>query len=46
MPRQLGTDVRRALLDFHSKYYSANLMALTVLSRFVVTPHDAILFDH
>ena len=32
-PRRLGIDVRQGLLDFHAKYYSANLMALAVLGR-------------
>ncbi len=28
-------DVRAALLDFHSKYYSANIMALTILTKYI-----------
>lgn len=30
IPSKLGVDVRKALLDFHSKYYSANQMTLCV----------------
>jgi insulysin len=31
IPREKGLDVRGALLEFHRKYYSANLMTLVVL---------------
>eukprot|EP00041_Stephanoeca_diplocostata_P008803 m.131877 g.131877 ORF g.131877 m.131877 type:complete len:1030 (+) comp17483_c0_seq1:47-3136(+) len=32
-PRSRGLDTREALLQFHSKYYSSNIMGLTVLGR-------------
>uniref|UniRef100_A0A8C4NB61 Insulin-degrading enzyme n=2 Tax=Eptatretus burgeri TaxID=7764 RepID=A0A8C4NB61_EPTBU len=32
-PNELGLDVRNELLKFHSKFYSANLMALCVLGK-------------
>eukprot|EP00931_Biecheleriopsis_adriatica_P124663 TRINITY_DN9981_c1_g1_i1.p1 TRINITY_DN9981_c1_g1~~TRINITY_DN9981_c1_g1_i1.p1 ORF type:complete len:1036 (+),score=223.57 TRINITY_DN9981_c1_g1_i1:81-3188(+) len=32
-PAKEGIDVRKALLDFHSKYYSANLMRLVIVGR-------------
>ena len=32
-PSRAGIDVRAALLDFHAKHYSANLMRLCVLGR-------------
>eukprot|EP01006_Ploeotia_vitrea_P044505 TRINITY_DN66835_c8_g9_i1.p1 TRINITY_DN66835_c8_g9~~TRINITY_DN66835_c8_g9_i1.p1 ORF type:complete len:1085 (-),score=521.06 TRINITY_DN66835_c8_g9_i1:2330-5323(-) len=32
-PRKLGIDVRKALVDFHAEYYSANIMRLSVLGR-------------
>lgn len=32
-PQQLGIDVREELLQFHSKYYSSNVMALVVLGK-------------
>ena len=31
IPKLKGINVRQALLDFHGTYYSANIMALTVL---------------
>jgi insulysin len=31
IPREKGLDVRGAVLEFHRKYYSANLMTLVVL---------------
>jgi len=33
MPKANGVDIREQLLEFHSKYYSANLMRLVVLGR-------------
>jgi insulysin len=33
IPAQKGIDVRQALLAFHSKYYSANVIKLAVLGR-------------
>eukprot|EP01102_Stenamoeba_stenopodia_P010549 TRINITY_DN3195_c0_g1_i1.p1 TRINITY_DN3195_c0_g1~~TRINITY_DN3195_c0_g1_i1.p1 ORF type:complete len:473 (+),score=107.38 TRINITY_DN3195_c0_g1_i1:22-1440(+) len=33
IPQQEGIDVRQRLLDFHSKYYSANILKLVVLGR-------------
>ena len=33
IPAEKGIDVRKALLDFHEKYYSSNIMALTVLDK-------------
>ncbi|KAJ3359614.1 Insulinase (Peptidase M16) [Allomyces javanicus] len=33
IPAQRGIDVRKALLDFHQKYYSANLMRVVVLGK-------------
>ena len=30
MPKANGVDIREQLLEFHSKYYSANLMRLVV----------------
>ena len=33
VPAENGIDVRAALLDFHSKYYSANIMCLSVVGR-------------
>ena len=32
-PEELGLDTRAALLEFHSTYYSANIMGLTILGR-------------
>ncbi|KAL7290058.1 hypothetical protein TKK_0015787 [Trichogramma kaykai] len=32
-PKEKNIDIRQALLDFHSKYYSANIMALSVLGK-------------
>ena len=32
-PRELGIDVSKALLEFHEKYYSANMMSLTVIGK-------------
>ncbi|CAE8672414.1 unnamed protein product [Polarella glacialis] len=32
-PEKLGIDVRAALLDFHQRYYSANLMRLVIVGR-------------
>jgi len=32
-PEELGLDTRTALLEFHSTYYSANIMGLTILGR-------------
>ena len=32
-PAETGVDVRAALLEFHGKYYSANMMRLVVLGR-------------
>lgn len=32
-PREKGIDVRKALLEFHDKYYSANVMKLCILGR-------------
>ncbi|KAL5471496.1 hypothetical protein EMCRGX_G029619 [Ephydatia muelleri] len=32
-PAELGIDVRKELLKFHSQYYSSNLMTLAVLGR-------------
>ena len=33
MPQTNGIDTRGALLDFHDKWYSANIMALVVLGK-------------
>lgn len=33
IPEDKGIDVREALLKFHEKYYSSNIMALTVLDK-------------
>jgi len=33
IPKSQGVDVRQALLDFHSKWYSANIMRLAVLGK-------------
>ncbi|KAI9204048.1 Metalloenzyme, LuxS/M16 peptidase-like protein [Polychytrium aggregatum] len=33
IPENKGLDVRKLLLDFHSKYYSANIMKLVVLGK-------------
>ncbi len=30
-PRELGIDVRQQLLEFHQRFYSANVMRLVVL---------------
>ena len=32
-PKELSIDIRKALFEFHSKYYSANLMTLAVLGK-------------
>ncbi len=32
-PEELGLDIRKLLLDFHAKYYSANIMKLVVLGK-------------
>lgn len=32
-PKEAGVDVRAELLEFHGRYYSANLMRLAVLGR-------------
>jgi secreted Zn-dependent insulinase-like peptidase len=36
-PLAEGIDVRAALLDFYGTYYSANIMALAILGRLVVS---------
>ena len=36
-PQELGVDVRQELLDFHSKYYSSNLMTLVVIGKGTVS---------
>lgn len=43
-PKVKGIDVRKALLEFHSKYYSANLMKLTLIGKgiFALTPFGPI----
>ncbi|RXG67447.1 Insulin-degrading enzyme [Armadillidium vulgare] len=33
IPKQNGISVRNCLLDFHKKYYSANIMALAILGK-------------
>ncbi|KAI8825830.1 Metalloenzyme, LuxS/M16 peptidase-like protein [Fimicolochytrium jonesii] len=33
IPLQKGLDIRKILLDFHSKYYSANIMKLVILGK-------------
>jgi len=33
LPKQRNEDVREELLKFHSKYYSANIMGLSVLGK-------------
>ena len=33
LPSSRGQDVRKELLEFHSKYYSSNVMALAVLGK-------------
>ncbi|XP_008554389.2 insulin-degrading enzyme isoform X1 [Microplitis demolitor] len=32
-PKQKGVNVRKALLDFHNNWYSANIMALSILGK-------------
>lgn len=32
-PLKAGIDIRKALLDFHSKYYSSNIMKLVILGK-------------
>lgn len=32
-PQELGVDVREELLQFHSRHYSSNIMALVVLGK-------------
>ena len=32
-PRELGIDVQKALLEFHAKYYSSNMMALAIIGK-------------
>jgi insulysin len=32
-PDECGTDTRKALLDFHARYYSASIMKLCIVSR-------------
>lgn len=32
-PKAAGLDVRQAVVDFHEKYYSANIMRLSVYGR-------------
>ena len=39
-PRELGIDVQKALLEFHEKYYSANIMSLTVIGKGKVKIHQ------
>ncbi|KAJ3113502.1 Insulinase (Peptidase M16) [Phlyctochytrium bullatum] len=33
IPLEKGIDIRKVLLEFHSKYYSANIMRLVILGR-------------
>ncbi|KAJ3300130.1 Insulinase (Peptidase M16) [Borealophlyctis nickersoniae] len=33
IPKANGQDIRKILLDFHSKYYSANIMKLVILGK-------------
>eukprot|EP00929_Paragymnodinium_shiwhaense_P045058 TRINITY_DN23068_c0_g1_i4.p1 TRINITY_DN23068_c0_g1~~TRINITY_DN23068_c0_g1_i4.p1 ORF type:complete len:1001 (+),score=230.81 TRINITY_DN23068_c0_g1_i4:104-3106(+) len=33
LPEEIGLDVRQALLDFHEKYYSANIMKLVIVGK-------------
>ena len=33
IPKEKGESVRDALLEFHKKWYSSNIMALTVLGK-------------
>ncbi|XP_014470958.1 PREDICTED: insulin-degrading enzyme isoform X1 [Dinoponera quadriceps] len=33
LPKQMGINVRERLLEFHEKYYSANIMSLCVLGK-------------
>lgn len=33
IPKQRGQDARDELLKFHSKYYSSNIMAVSVLGK-------------
>lgn len=35
-PLELGLDVREELLNFHSKYYSSNLMTLAVVGKGII----------
>lgn len=32
-PQELGIDVQKALLEFHEKYYSSNIMALAIVGK-------------
>jgi len=32
-PKEKSIDIRQALFDYHNKYYSANLMTLSVLGK-------------
>lgn len=41
-PRELGIDVQKALLEFHEKYYSANIMSLTVIGKGKITGYTDI----
>jgi insulysin len=29
----MGVDIRKAVMEFHSKYYSSNIMSLAILGR-------------
>ena len=33
IPKEKGINIRKVLLDFHSKYYSANLMRLCIVGK-------------
>ena len=37
LPKEQGINVRDALLQFHAKWYSSNIMALSVLGKGVCT---------
>lgn len=43
-PEKQGIDVRAALLDFHDRYYSANLMTLVIVGR--ESPEELLALAH
>ncbi len=45
-PEEMGLDIRKLLLDFHAKWYSANIMKLVILGRESVDELERIVIEH